>query len=57
MPFLRVFWTFLENAAKDLAENAYLDSTNHYLQLFYWSHVPKNYGFRAKVKYTVLNVS
>ena len=36
MLFLRVFWTFLENAAKDLAENAYLDSTNHYLQLFYW---------------------
>ena len=50
MLFLRVFWTFLENHPYDLAKNAYLDSTNHYLQLFYWSSVPKNYGFRAKVR-------
>ena len=49
MLFLRVFWTFLKNAAKDLAENRYLDRTNHYLQLLYWSSVPKNYDFRAKV--------
>ena len=50
MLFLRVFWTFLEIGAKDMARNAYLDRTNHYLQLLYWSSVPKNYGFRAKVR-------
>ena len=50
MLFLRVFWTFLKNAARDLAENRYLDRTNHYLQLLYWSSGPKNYGFRAKVR-------
>ena len=50
MLFLRVFWTFLKNAAKELAENRYLDRTNHYLQLLYWSSGPKNYGFRAKVR-------
>ena len=50
MLFLRVFWIFLENRPNDLAKNAYLDSTNHYLHLFYWSSVPKNYGFQAKVR-------
>ena len=48
MLFFRVFWTFLENAAKDLAENRYLDRTNHYLQLLYWSSGPKNYGFEQE---------
>ena len=44
MLFLRVFWTFLENRANDLAKNAYLDRADHYLQLLHWSSVPKNYG-------------
>ena len=32
-----VFWDFLENASEFLAEISYLDSSQHYLQLFYWS--------------------
>ena len=31
-----VFWHFLENASKFLAEISYIDSSYHYLQLFYW---------------------
>ena len=31
-----VFRHFLENASKFLAEISYLDSSHHYLQLFYW---------------------
>ncbi len=50
MLFLRVFSHFLEFEAQESAEIAYLDSTNHYLQLLYWSSVPKKYGFRAKVR-------
>ena len=47
MLFFRVFWTFLENRTNDLAKNAYLDRADHYLQLLYWSHVPKKYGYGA----------
>ncbi len=42
MPFLRVFGHFLECEAQDSAEIAYLDSTDHYLQLSNWSHVHEN---------------
>ena len=40
-PFLRVFGHFLERLWLDLAENAYLSRTDHYLQLFYWHQGPK----------------
>ena len=33
-----VFGHFLENAALVLAEISYLDSSQHYLQLFYWHY-------------------
>ena len=37
-----VFGHFLENASLLLAEIAYLDSSQHYLQLFYWHHGREN---------------
>ena len=54
MPFLRVFWTFLEKYTKEWSVNVYLSSTNHYLQLLYWSHVPKNVGFRVKLAQSLI---
>ena len=47
---MRVFQTFLKIRSNDFAYFAYLDSTNHYLQLFYWSHVPESYGFQVKLR-------
>ena len=40
-PFLRVFGNFLEWICLDAAQNALEDSTDHYLQLFYWHQGPK----------------
>ena len=37
-----VFGHFLENASLLLAEIAYLDSSQHYLQVFYWHHGQEN---------------
>ena len=34
--------------------NAYLDRTDHYLQLFYWSYVPENFGFRVKLRQSLI---
>ena len=48
--FLRVFSHLLRNGSKDLAENAYLGRTNHYLQLFYW-HALKNSSLRSKIRF------
>ena len=37
IPKNEFFGDFLENASEFLAEISYLDSSQHYLQLFYWS--------------------
>ena len=42
MSKIEVFGHLLENGSNDFAETSYLDSLDHYLQLFNWSYVQEN---------------